>query len=162
MVHMRPIRNICVLIAASASAVAFGGVAHADVPTTIATPDGGVVTPDGWLTDFTQVHVGSDSGVPQWLRQDRPDGSVSFVHAAAGRCLDLADPDDGGSPVVIRDCSAASASQGWERRGMALVDRDTGECATVAPRIVDGKSDRVLVAADCVLGDPQQAFLVLG
>src|SRR5258707_1265082 len=129
MVHMHRIRKLCALITVTASSIALGGAAHADVPTTIASPDGGVAAPDGWFADFTQVHAG---------------------------------PDDGGSAVVIRDCAPTSASQRWERRGMALVNRDSGECATVVPRVVDGKPDRVLVAAECVLGDPQQQWLVLG
>lgn len=160
---MSRFRTISILTAACASSVALGGVARADALTTISAPDGGVVEPDGWTADFTQVHVGPDTGGGrQWLRRDEPDGSASFLDLAARRCLDLSDPDDGGSQVVIRACSPASASQRWIRRGTALVDRDTGECATAIPRLVDGKPDRVLVGAECVAGDPAQAWALRG
>ena len=146
----------------AAVAVAAGAVAHADAGVVISDAAGRVAVPvDG--ADFSQVHtVGGASGDGwRWERRVLADGSIGFRHAVSGRCLDLSDPDDGGSGVVIRDCSAESASQRWERRGPALVNRDSGECATEITRVAaDGTRDVALVGADCVPGDEAQAWRI--
>jgi hypothetical protein len=165
-----------VLGIAISAVLAMAGLAVADTAVSIRPAAGGGTALPEADADFARVLVRTapDGGRPRWTRVDRAESSassgssassassgravrsVSFVYGATRRCLDLSDPDDGGSAVVVRTCAADSLSQRWERRGPALVDRDTGECMTQVTR----GGEAILAAADCVPGDPSQKWLV--
>jgi hypothetical protein len=137
---------------------ASGGAAWADADVSIRPAVGsGTLRPEA-EADFSRVLLTADDGRREWRRIEQEDGSTIFVHRGTRRCLDLSDPDDAGSAVVIRDCAAGSLSQRWERHGLALVDRDTKECLTAVRRA----SEDMLAAADCVAGDATQEWVLSG